>query len=171
VGRKACRSGQRCEIGSLAEAIDCTVHHSDPTLKQIAERIGKTEGYLRASSSQYDDSHKFQAELIVPITVATGNFAILDYMERQVGRVALTVPDGLGRGDVFERTADLMRELGEAIEEIRRTLTDGRVEAAEAERVKKEIHDIQRAAAALQACVIAQLGAPGAELNVAPQRF
>lgn len=156
-GRKACRSGQRCEIHSLEEAIDCVAHYSDLTLRQIAERVGKSESYLRAACSQWDDGHHFQAALIIPLTAATRNFALLDYIERQVGRVAIAIPEGVGRGDVFERTADVMRELGEAIEAIRCSLADGRVETCEAARVQKEIADLQQAAAALQACVLAQV--------------
>lgn len=157
VGRKACRSGRRCDVRSLPEAIDCVAHHSDLPLREIAERIGKSETYLRSACSQYDDSHKFQAELIVPITAATQNFALLDYLERAVGRVAIRLPDQAGRGDVFERTADLTRELGHAIEEIRQALSDGHVTSDEADRVRREIHHLQTAAAALEGCVTSQV--------------
>jgi hypothetical protein len=102
--RKACRAGQGCDVRSLPEAIDCVVHHSDLSLREIAERIGKGVNYLRSASSPYDDTHKFQAELIIPITVCTQNFAILDYLERAVGRVEIRRPDEAGRGDVFEQT-------------------------------------------------------------------
>jgi hypothetical protein len=157
VGRKTCRSGRRCEVRSLSEAVDCVAHHSDLPLREIAERIGKGENYLRSACSQYDDSHKFQAELIIPITASTQNFAILDYLERAVGRVAIRLPDQASRGDVFERTADLARELGHAVEEIWQALADGHVSNDEAERVRLEIHHLQTAAAALEACVLSQV--------------
>ena len=165
VSRKRCRSWEHCEITSFPEAIDCELHHSVLSLKEIAERVGVREGYLRQAASQYDDAHRFQAELIIPITAATGNFAIVDYLERALGRIAISLPHVAGRGDVFERTAELMRELGEAVETIRASLTDGRVTAEEAERVRKEIHDVHTKLAALEACVTSQVDQAGPTLR------
>lgn len=159
--RKLCRSGRRCEIRSFAEALDCVAHHSDLTLREIAERVGKSENYLRAACSQYDDSHKFQAELIVPLTIATGNFALLDYLEQAVGRVAIVLPRETTQSEYFDLIVSLAREFGEAATEVQRAVGDGHVTPEEADRVHKEIQDVHAAAAKLDAAIAAQVEQPG----------
>lgn len=157
--RKLCRSGRRCEIRSLPEAIDCVAHHSDLSLREIAERAGKSETYLRSACSQYDDSHKFQAELIVPVTVASGNTAILDYLERMVGRIAITLPTvELGdTTDLFTPMAEIAQEIGHMAAAIQAAFRDHHLAAEEMDRIDREIHHAHEALARLEALLRKQL--------------
>lgn len=161
-GRKACRSGQRCEPRTFAEAVDCALHHSALPLADIAEQISVNPGYLRTAASQYDETHQLQARLIVPITRATGNFALLDYLERSVGRVAIRLPEAdTGDGNLFEQGARLAKEMGDTFEAVRAALADGRVTAEELDRIAREMHEMHQAAAVLEAMVRRLADRPG----------
>lgn len=155
--RKTCRSGRRCEIQSLADAIECVAHHSDLPLRELAERIGRSPDYLRAACNPYDDTHRFQAHLIVALTAASGNFAIVDYIEWALHRVAFSLPLAPGPGELFDHTADIVHKLGASLEAIRAATKDGRITADEADHVRHHIYEVHSSAAALEACIVAQV--------------
>jgi hypothetical protein len=134
--------------------VDCALHHSALPLADIAERVGTNVAYLRAAASQYDETHQLQARLIVPITVATGNFALLDFMERMVGRVAVRLPDvDVADVDLFAMSARLVKEVGDTLDAVRAAVADGRITAEEVDRIDCEVHQMHQAAAALEAVV------------------
>jgi len=119
--RKACRQGRRCDARSLGDALYCTVHHSDVEAKQLAERLGIRYGYLLDAANPDREDAQFQLRLLLPLVVATGRTEILDYLEREVGRVAFAVPTAAdpAQADLFDGLAVAMRELGEDAEALR----------------------------------------------------
>lgn len=149
--RKQCRAGQRCEAGTFAEAVDCQLHHSEVPLGVIAERAGIRESYLRTCASQYDETHNLQAKLLAPITIASGNYALLDFIERLVGRVAIRLPRGcaVADDDLFAAGARVASEMGDVFEEIRRAFEDKRITEDELARVNREVHEAHQALASL----------------------
>jgi hypothetical protein len=156
---KICRAGQRCEVTSDAEAFDCLCHHSTKKLRQIAQEIGVSENYLRSASSLYDDTHQFQARLIVPITLATGNFVLLDHFERSVGRVAITLPTVAldDESDLFTPMAEIAQEVGHVAAEIQAAFRDHQLAPEEMDRIEREIHHAHEALARMEALLRKQL--------------
>ncbi len=155
VGRKACRSGKRCEIRSLGDAIYHAVHHSDVPTPTLAERLGVRLGYLCDAANPDRDTAQFQARLIVPITLLTGDFTMLDYLEREVGRVAFAVPQSPAgeHADLFTALAEAMRELGEDAESLRIAVDDGTITSEEAEAFEREADETIAAIARMKAIV------------------
>ena len=72
------------------------------------------------------------AHLLPRICVLLGNYAALDFLESQAGRVAFKIPDPrvpLERELVT--VSNLIKEVGEALESVAETLADGVVEESE----------------------------------------
>ena len=157
--RKACRQGRRCDARSLGDALYCTVHHSDVEAKQLAERLGIRYGYLLDAANPDREEAQFQLRLLLPLVVATGRTEILDYLEREVGRVAFAVPTAAdpAQADLFDGLAMAMRELGEDAEALRQAVADGRVTRDEAERFGAEVDETIAALAKLKALVTAKV--------------
>lgn len=159
--RKACRAGHTCQPQTFAEALDCLAHHSDVPLTQIAERVGRDVNYLRKATSQYDEAHPFRGDLIVPVTRAANNFVLLDYLESQVGRIAIALPGAEpGRQDLLAHQLAVVREVGEDAAAIERALHDGRVDAIELPRLKREIEESVKALLTLKAALQLKAGRP-----------
>lgn len=132
-------------ITSFAEAVDAVAHHSRVngqrmTVAEIAERIGRPENYLRKATSQYDDAHPLRGDLIVPLTTATGNFALINYLARACGGVFFQLPDVRtdDYADILNQTATVVGEFGDVLTDLRASLADNRVTSGEAARVAQQ---------------------------------
>jgi hypothetical protein len=72
------------------------------------------------------------AEMVPQICVLLKNFEPLDVLEAQAGRVAFKIPDPQQTTEKeFVVIANLMKDVGEALESIAATLADGEVEEKE----------------------------------------
>ena len=92
-GRKQCRTGDRCQPRSLAEVIYHLVHHSAIDARAIAEQLGVRYGYLLDAANPDREDLRLQARHVVSLTQITRDTSLLDFMEHQLGRVAVRVPD------------------------------------------------------------------------------
>lgn len=141
----------------LKDAIYETIHHSKKPLKQIAEDVDMSVSYLTRAglpdSSEMENGSGCPLPLkkVVPITVSTGNFAILDCMEWQVGRVAIPVPDAdKCLPDLCRITLRSVSEFGHLMSEVEGSLKNNVIERHEIARIRTEgYHSIQAIAALL----------------------
>lgn len=152
VRRKQCRNGERCQPASFAEAAHCLIEHSELAVKDLVGRLSSdygihvTPGYLYESANPFrqdDRGGYMQARLIIPLAQITGNHVLIDYMERQLGRVAVPLPrmdDTAGR-ETFEAGCAAVREFSQALEQFTGALADGHVTREELERLKHEAHE------------------------------
>ena len=149
--RKQCRSGEvPCRPDSLKQALDCLAHHSDRTVAQMAEAIGHTTaGTLGKQLSQYDDDNYPPMRLVVPLTLASGNDAVVRYFAEAVGgRFVRESADGApvdGAG-----IARMLREFSELLEAVSAAMADGRVTDDEVARVDREWDDLARVSASVR---------------------
>lgn len=134
-------------VRTFADAVDVVAHQSRNehgqrmSVGDIAERIGRSENYLGKAVSKYDDAHPLRGDLIVPLTLATKNYALLQHLATAVGGVFFPLPavDDNGKNlDVIEQTANVVGEFGDVLTDVRRALADGIVTPEEAERVAIE---------------------------------
>ena len=130
---------------TFAEAVDQVAHHSQNghgrrlSVADIAERIGRTENYLRKATSQYDDAHPLRGDLIVPLTMATGNKTILRYLSEATGGVYIELPKvDEANVDVVLQAGKTAQEFGDVLAEAGHALADGRVTRDEAEAFRKQ---------------------------------
>ena len=163
-GRRACRSGQRCEPRTLGEAIYCCAHHSDVDARTVAERIGKRYTYLVDAVNPDRGELQFQARLLVPLMLATGNAAPLEWLAREMGGTYVPLPQ-LTPADDEVRTAFMqaVRELGEDSSLIDRVLSDELVTPSEADAVDQEIDQTIRALLQTKAAIRAKVRAQSVE--------
>lgn len=144
------------EIETLDDAIYSLVHHSDLPAKAQADVLGVSYSRLVNSCIESAEWAHHHTRWIVPQTLATRNFLLLDYLEMRVGRVAVPVTH---QGDLY-RTAGLTSsvsgdmlqiatEMGEAAAAIQQCIRDGRLTIGEAKRCRKELWDLVRAAVLL----------------------
>lgn len=142
-GRKACTTGTHCQPATLGEVVYCVVHHSRIDAKTIAERLGVRYTYLTDAASPDRDEVQFQARLIVPITLATGNDALLRYLAAQCGYVAFKVPTASdAHADVVAHTAKVVREFGDVLTASATAMADHAITASEAAGVCQEIDEL-----------------------------
>lgn len=126
------------------------------TAQEVAERIGiprqTLQSYTYDPDNPSDASRGLPARLIVPLTLITGNAAILDALVARVGSIRIPLPeDGRSRSDLVEATAVAVREFGELLAAHAAALEDGRVAPAEAEKIRREAYEAMQAIAALVA--------------------
>ena len=155
--RKLCRTGHRCTPQSFIESVDCLAHHSDLSLAQVAERIGRDANYLRKACSQYDDAHPFRGDLILPMSTVTGNDVVLRYLVGERGGMFVRCPDAGADRDVYEAFAAVAQELGDDSSLLRRILDDGVVSAAELVQAKRELAETVEAVLAVAAVLEARV--------------
>jgi hypothetical protein len=146
--RKLCRSGAHCQPATLKEALDCLGHHSDITVRQMADRLGHvTEGTLGKQLSLYDDDNYPPLRNLVPLMNAASNDALIEYLARSVGGVFFRPMVSGADGEQLGRT---VREFGELLQCHGITLADGRVTEAEAEEFDRQADDVIAAVAQLK---------------------
>ena len=152
--RKQCRSGDRCEPRSFVEAADCLGHHSDQSLPETAEHVGRTARYLGKAFSQYDEAHPLRGDLIVPVTRSTRNFVLVRYICNAVGGVFVRILRAEAtNAEVFEAFTHAVKEIGEDGSLIHRCLEDGDISEDDAAKCDAELDQTQAAIEPVRAAI------------------
>lgn len=121
------------------------IHQNRKPLKLIAEEIGVSANYLyRAALPDPDESEtgsgcRFPLNKLVPVTISTGDFALVDSIEQSLGRVAFPLPkpsDALS--DICRLAMAAVKEFGELMAEMEADMADGSISQTEADRIRKE---------------------------------
>lgn len=115
---------------SLDDALYACVYASGKPPKALADDIGVRCGYLTEAANRDREDTQFQARLIVPLTKATGNDAIVRYLAHAVGGVFVRVPADM---QADEHTARSLKEFGEYLCTVANASADGIVTRAEAD--------------------------------------
>lgn len=147
--RKLCRSGQHCQPVDLKEALDCLGHHSDRPLREIAERVGRTESTLGKECSRYDEEHYPTIRMVVPLTLASENDALVTYLARAVGGIFVRIESAIGRGVDQEHAAHAVATFGTLLQEFGAALGDGTITDDEADAIQHAGDDAITAIAGL----------------------
>lgn len=160
--RKHCLGGQACDPRSFEEAADCLGHHSVRRLPEIADAIHRDYNYLAKAFSPFADQHPLRGDLIVPVTLASAddplqrNYTLLDFLERQVGRVAFLLP-AVTAGAVdptgVRYATEALVEFTELLRRYGTGMADGRMTAEERDAVLAKKADVIRAICVLTAYV------------------
>ena len=99
---------------TFEDALYSVVHESDKPAKAIASEIGVRHGYLLDAANPHRDDNQFQARLIVPVTKASGNDALVRFIAHAAGGVFFRVPRD---GRTEAATARSVKEFGEYLSE------------------------------------------------------
>jgi hypothetical protein len=149
--RRTCRQGRPCEPRNLAEAIYCCAHHSGLDIATVAERIGVSRSYLYDATNPDRQDTQFQARLLVPLMVVTGNLTPLRFLSREFHVALIELPAvPVSDGDIQRAFLRAVKEIGEAAEAIERVLGGGLVAADEFNRARREVSETIEALALVQ---------------------
>lgn len=127
---------------TIQEAVHATVYETRDAVgqhvpaKAIAQGMNLPVGTLYEIADEHRE-RKLRAEEIPSLVLATRNFAVLDAIERAVGRVGVTLPSA-GDDATVARSVEAIREFGEFLQELGAAASDGRVTRSEAARVRIE---------------------------------
>lgn len=140
--RRQCRQGQPCEPRNLAEAIYCCAHHSGLDITTVAERIGVSRSYLYdATNPDRQDTH-FQARLLVPLMMVTGNLTPLRFLSREFDIALIELPSvPVSDGDIQRAFLRSVKEIGEAAQAIDLVVAGDVVSAETFRRAQREVNE------------------------------
>lgn len=106
----------------------------------LAPQIGKNDNSLNAELAQVGNA-KLGLHTAVKMTLATGDYRILDAFNVTCGRMSFPLPDmlGLESKDCLQALATASREFSELCTEVLQSLADdGKINDNERERIQKE---------------------------------
>src|SRR5437764_4498376 len=93
----------------------------------------------------------FPAYLLPQICVLLKNYEAMDLLESQAGRVAFKIPEPLPTSEKeFRAISNLIREVGEALESVADTLSDGLVEERELQETVPKLEAVIQECASLK---------------------
>lgn len=138
----------------LTEAVAVSVHRERGTAKAIAAELGIAIERVY-EVADVNSPKPLKAGWIPAIVTETHSFAVLDALERAVGRVAFQLPHAVSpdHADIVKHTADAMREFGEALSVVSSSIADGTICQQERAHIARQIGDVHAALASLQALV------------------
>lgn len=151
---------------NLAEAIYHVVHESVDPPKALADRVGLRVGYLLDAANPDRDEVQFQARWIVPLTLVTGNDAIVAQLAHAVGGVFYRVATH-GRPD--EHTAKSLKEFGDYLHTVAVASADSSYTTTEATDCEREGLEVVAAVLAHIDYVRARAGMPARGTTVLPE--
>lgn len=140
---------------TLNEAIYHQVHHSSKPAKVIAEALNVANSTLYSAANESIDGARFPVQWIPTIINTTGDYVVLDMLERLTGRVAVKVDAKRPEGSTLQDEAmRVTKELGDTCEAIRKALDPkGHAGAAitsdEKARIRKEAYELLKESARL----------------------
>ena len=140
-------------IDTLEDAVYELIHSSVVPAKAQAEHLGVSYTRLLNSCLESAETAFHHTRWIIPQTLATRNFVLLDYLEMRCGRVAFTLPEIEAPKDPEKYRAALMQitaELGEAAGILEKGLAvDGELNRREKATARQEAWDVVIKALAL----------------------
>jgi len=142
----------------LGQALYQLVHNSPQTVAVQAELLNLSPQFVYniGNPNLEADGITYPLKHLVPHTKLTKNRVVMDFIERQLGYVAVPVVNQLDlyranlltssiSGDMLE----VAQELGEAAAAIQQSIRDGKLTLHEAKRCRKELWDLVRCAVVL----------------------
>lgn len=148
---------------TFKSALHSNIFDGNVPAKQLADKIGKTYTYFCNAANESQPESHFQARDIIPLTLLSGSFALLDYIESQCGRVAFQLPRPDGEvsslvseiAQMTDEFGDVMHELSDAM----RADSDGGrgVSRGELRRIERECDHLIRQVCRLRAAVLEEV--------------
>ncbi len=131
---------------TVREALYDTIHRSAKPLKVIADELGLSESYLtRAALPDAEDSDtgtgcRFPLKKLIPLIRSTGDYTVLDTIEKALGRVGVTLPPAgkISPAGIAHQVITTVAEFGDLMREVESALDDGKITPTDLERIQAE---------------------------------
>lgn len=137
---------------TLKDSLYETIHNSGIPMKRLSDQLGISYSYLANAGNPNLEEFNFQLKHLMPLINATGNYAVLDYLENACGRVAFVLPEaGTDHLEINQGLLDLFGRMGDLSYQMKGILADGQVDDHEYRRVEPLFFDLLRDLAGLMA--------------------
>lgn len=125
-------------VSTLKDAVYEVVHNSGVPVKVLADDTGIGLSYLYNAANVNLEEFQLQAQMIIPLTKRTGNYAILDRMEAAVGRTAIRLPEaGKEPIAITDNIFAMVRQVGELSGQFLEAQKDNIIDSIEGKRMEK----------------------------------
>lgn len=116
------------------------IHRSKKPLKAIAAETGIGHSHLERSAITPPVGCNFPIEWVPLVTISADNYLILDTLEQYVGRVGIPLPPlrGASPADVCRAVMKSVKEFGELIAEVERSVNGNCLDSRKRARIQKE---------------------------------
>jgi hypothetical protein len=145
---------------SLKEALHNTIHRNRRSVAELADAAGMSDNYLYRSAlpagpeGGSDSGCRFPLEKLIPLLRAADDLQVLDYIERQLGRVAVPVVMPDCKIDMLPgNMARAVNEFGDILGRYAEMIKDGKISWKEADRFEHEAFEAMQAIAAFNQAV------------------
>ena len=117
---------------TLKDALHDSIANSGVPMKRLSDHLGISYSYLaNAANHNLEDFH-FQLRHLLPLINATGNYAVLDFLENACGRVAFLLPEvEKNHVEITTGLLDIFTAMGDLSQKMRAILADGLIESHE----------------------------------------
>lgn len=121
---------------SLAEAVHAVFYDSEIPAKSIAEQLDKSYSYL-ADCTHGDSEKSIPSKLIIPMTILTGNDALIQYLCRACGYIAHQIPQGHPAcADLTGQLVRILSKFSATVKTSSDAISDGVISRDEADEIK-----------------------------------
>lgn len=138
----------------LTDVVATVIHAVRGQVKVIAQEVPASEAAVWRVAD-INNAEALKAWWIPAICRVTGSFAILDAIEREVGRVAFSLPQATHADhvDVVQHTGRSMQEFAEVLSRVSHSIADGTITDQERQHIDREIDDVYASLAGLKALI------------------
>jgi len=137
---------------TLKDCLYKTVHRNRKPLKLIAEEIGTGANHLTRMAlpdpeeSDTGSGCNFPLKYLIPLIQSTGDFSVLDHIERALGRVGIKAPlPAASSTEMYRLTMQAVKEFGDLMGDLDASLVDGRLTEKEIEHIKTDGYEAVQA--------------------------
>lgn len=144
-------------MNQLELAVHQTAHEAEGGLRALALDIGMGEQVLRNKVNPYQDTHKLSLHEAQAMMRRTSDLRILEAQAAEFGRTINNPLARTPRALVLEMLA-ADAEHGDVTRRVMDAIADGKITAAEAASIRKEIQDARLELDLLEQAVIVEAG-------------
>jgi hypothetical protein len=155
--RKDCTQGTQCTPqGDLAQTVSCVAHHGRHKFGELAKLVHKRGDALSRMTNGF--SEDLTLILAIRISEAQRDNRIFEEACRRVGGVFVPLDSrDISDSDLHQALMRVVSELGEDSSLLSRALSDGGIDAQEADQLEAEIDETIQAALQLKARIRAKV--------------
>lgn len=139
---------------NLSDAAYATAHDYPGGTPSLAPRLNLSGAMLRNKVNPNDATHHLTLAEAMRMQSLTDDHRILHAMADELGYVCIRLPDhGASDMALLDSFMAITKELGEFASEFQKDWADGRIDAKEIDRLRKEFYEPQQSAAAFMGMI------------------
>ena len=131
------------------ETILAGYKRTDADVSVLADALGVAYSSLQRQLNP-NDAYQFPVTKIIPLVTVTGDFSLIDHIEKRLGRMAMPLPRK-DRPLDMSVYASFVKESGDALTVVSGAMADWKITNEEARQIRKEVIELVSAATSILA--------------------